>query len=191
MIDSGMETGAMRTRFEIVLLAALIGTAGPLVGGSGPAQADEVLSASPTAEDFIKALTPQPVVKTRGIRHSGDAVAETREQDRAEPAYVDVPMITFEYNSAELTPRAREVLDQLAIALQSEQLASGRFLIEGHTDAVGSEDYNRALSEERARAAREYLAAKQIGEVLLETVGRGEDELLEDVPRRSIAGYGW
>lgn len=170
----------MRTRFDIVLLAALIGTSGPLVGGPGPALADEVLSASPTAEEFIKALTPQPVVKTRGIRLSGDAVAETREPDRAEPAYVDVPMITFEYNSAELTPRAREVLDQLAIALQSEQLASGRFLIEGHTDAVGSEEYNLALSEERARAAREYLAAKQIGEVRLETVGRGEDELLED-----------
>jgi outer membrane protein OmpA-like peptidoglycan-associated protein len=170
----------MRTRFDIILLAALIGTSGTLVGGPGPALADEDMSASPTAEEFIQALTPKPVVKTRGIRLQGDAVAETREPDRAEPAYVDVPMITFEYNSAELTPRAREVLDQLAIALQSEQLASGRFLIEGHTDAVGSEEYNLGLSEERARAARAYLAAKQIGEVRLEAVGVGEDQLLED-----------
>jgi outer membrane protein OmpA-like peptidoglycan-associated protein len=72
------------------------------------------------------------------------------------------------------------VLDQLAIALQSDQLANSRFVIEGHADAVGSADYNRALSEERARAAREYLASKQIGPVRLEAVGKGEDELLED-----------
>jgi len=170
----------MRTRFDIVLVAALIGTVGPLVGGSPPAVADEAVSAAPTAEDFIKALAPQPVVKTRGIRISGDAVAETRAPDRTEPGYVDVPMITFEYNSAELTASAREVLDQLAIALQSEQLASSRFLLEGHTDAVGSEDYNKALSQQRARAAQQYLTSKQIGEVRLETLGKGEEELLED-----------
>ena len=170
----------MRIPSHIILLAAPIGLSGLLVGGSLPAVAEEATSASPTAEDFVEALTPKPVVKTRGIRLQGDAVAETRTPDRAEPAYVDVPMVTFEFNSAELTPRAREVLDQLAIALQSERLASGRFLIEGHTDAVGSADYNKALSEERARAAREYLAAQQIGAVRLETVGKGEDELLED-----------
>ena len=170
----------MRIRSHIIFFAALIGLSGLLVGGSSPAVAQEAPAVSPTAEDFIEALSPKPAVKTRGIRLQGDAVAETRTPDRAEPAYVDVPMVTFEYNSAELTPRAREVLDQLAIALQSEQLASSRFLIEGHADAVGSADYNRALSEERARAAREYLASKQIGPVRLEAVGKGEDELLED-----------
>ena len=142
----------MRTRFHIAL-AALIGAAGPVALGSVPALADELLGANPTAEDFIRALTPEPVVKTRGIRLQGDAVAETREATRAEPAAVDLPMITFEYNSAELTPHARQVLDQLALALQSEQLGSSRFLIEGHTDAVGSASYNMALSEQRARAA--------------------------------------
>ena len=72
------------------------------------------------------------------------------------------------------------MLDQLAIALQSEQLASSRFVLEGHTDAVGSEDYNLALSEQRARAAQEYLTSKQVGAVRLEPVGKGEAELLED-----------
>ena len=166
----------MKTKFHI-LLAALIGTSGALIGGWAPAVADE---ASPTADDFIAALTPKPVVKTRGIRLQADAAVETRAPDRAEPAYVDVPMITFETDSAALTPGARQVLDQLAIALQSEQLAGGRFLLEGHTDAVGSAGYNMALSEERARAAREYLTAKEIGPVRLEAVGMGEDELLED-----------
>ena len=164
----------------LFLLAGLIGGSGLMVGGSPLAAQDYIMKANPTAEDFIRALTPEPLGKTRGIRLQGDAVAETRAATRAEPAAVDLPMITFEYNSAELTPHARQVLDQLALALQSEQLGSSRFLIEGHTDAVGSASYNMALSEQRARAAREYLAAKQVGAVRLEAVGMGEDDLLED-----------
>jgi outer membrane protein OmpA-like peptidoglycan-associated protein len=184
----------MRIRSHIILLAALIGLLSLLVGGSPPAVAEEATSASPTAEDFIRALTPKPVVRTRGIQLRGDAVAETRTSERVEPAYVDVRMIICETNSAELTPGAREVLDQLAIALQSEQLASSPFLLEGHTNAVGSADYSMALSEERAPAAREYLASKQIGPVRLAAVGMGEDELLEETDGPlggSIAGSGW
>lgn len=166
----------MRTRFHI-LLAALIGTSGPVIGATASALADEAIGANPTADDFIEALTPQR--KTRGIRLRDDAVAETQPSAASEPAYVDLPMITFEYNSAALTPAARQVLDQLAIALQSEQLGGSRFLLEGHTDAVGSASYNMELSEQRAQAVREYLAAKQVGVARLEAVGKGENDLLE------------
>ena len=88
-------------------------------------------------------------------------------------------MITFQFGSAELTPSARQVLDQLAIALQSEQLGHDRFLIEGHTDAVGSDAYNQRLSEQRARAAQAYLATRQVSAARLEALGKGESELLE------------
>ena len=166
----------MTNRFPI-LLAALVGASLPVFDGAAPVVADEAISASPTADEFIEALTPQR--KTRGIRLRDDAVAETAAPAASEPAYVDLPMITFEYNSAELTPAAREVLDQLAIALQSQQLGSDRFLLEGHTDAPGSASYNMALSEQRARAVREYLASKQVAAARLEAVGKGEDDLLE------------
>jgi OmpA-OmpF porin, OOP family len=171
-----METDVMKTRFPI-LLATLVGASFPVFDGAAPAVADEAISASPTADEFIEALTPQR--KTRGIRLRDDAVAETQPSAASEPAYVDLPMITFEYNSAELTPAARQVLDQLAIALQSQQLGSDRFLLEGHTDAPGSESYNQALSEQRARAVREYLASKQIAAARLEAIGKGESDLVE------------
>jgi outer membrane protein OmpA-like peptidoglycan-associated protein len=180
-----MEMGAMKARYQI-LVAALIAAVGPVVGGSSAAVADDAVSATPTAEDFIAALTPKPERKTRGIRLRADSAVETQPAALSEPAYVDVPMITFETNSADLTPGAREVLDQLALALQSEQLGSSRFLLEGHTDAVGSPGYNMALSEQRARAAREYLAS-QVGELRLEAIGRGESELLEDTDGPSEA----
>jgi outer membrane protein OmpA-like peptidoglycan-associated protein len=52
-------------------------------------------------------------------------------------------------------------------------------MIEGHTDAVGDETYNQTLSEQRALAVRQYLAGKQVDAARLETVGKGETELLE------------
>lgn len=168
----------MRTRLHILIAAALIGTSAPISSALVPAVAEEAtIGANPTANDLIEALTPER--KTRGIRLRSEAVAETQAPAAREPAYVDLPMITFESNSAALTPAARDVLDQLAIALQSEQLGSSRFMLEGHTDAVGSSDYNLSLSEQRARAVREYLASKQIATARLQAVGKGENDLLE------------
>ena len=47
--------------------------------------------------------------------------------------------------------------------------------IAGHTDGLGSAQYNQALSEKRARAVTEYLVGKGIGSDRLRPVGRGED----------------
>ena len=66
--------------------------------------------------------------------------------------------VYFEYDSDQVTPRAQDMLDRLAEALASPQLRGHRFLIAGHTDAVGSDEYNFDLSFRRARAVREYLA---------------------------------
>jgi hypothetical protein len=54
--------------------------------------------------------------------------------------------------------RAREMLDHLGEALGSPQLRGYRYLIAGHTDAVGSDEANLDLSYRRAQAVREYLA---------------------------------
>lgn len=160
----------MKTRLPI-LFAGLAGAAGLMVGGPVLAADDHLLTANPTAQDFIRLLAPAPAAKTRGIKPLAEVAAE--------PAYADVPVITFEFGSAELTPSARQVLDQLAAALQSPQLSGGRFLIEGHTDAVGSAAYNQALSERRAQAARDYLATRDGGAARLDAVGKGESELLD------------
>ena len=68
--------------------------------------------------------------------------------------------VNFANGSAELTPDAIRTLDALGRALASKDLASYRFRIEGHTDTVGSRDYNRALSERRAEAVVDYVAKK-------------------------------
>jgi outer membrane protein OmpA-like peptidoglycan-associated protein len=51
-------------------------------------------------------------------------------------------------------------------------------MIVGHTDAVGTSDYNQALSQRRATAASNYLAAQGVSAPRLKAVGRGEAEPL-------------
>ncbi|MBC7840810.1 MAG: OmpA family protein [Gemmatimonadaceae bacterium] len=51
-------------------------------------------------------------------------------------------------------------------------------VIVGHTDAVGTSDYNQALSQRRATAASNYLAAQGVSAARLKAVGRGEAESL-------------
>lgn len=91
--------------------------------------------------------------------------------------------VNFANGSADLTPEAIATLDQLGKALSSSDLASYRFRIEGHTDTVGSREYNRQLSERRAEAVVSYLATKfGVQPARLEAVGMGEDGLLVQTP---------
>jgi OOP family OmpA-OmpF porin len=86
--------------------------------------------------------------------------------------------VLFAVNSAELTPQARRVLDELGRALTSADLSPYRFRIEGHTDTTGSADYNMILSERRAQAVRDYLVQNfGISRTRLETVGLGQTAL--------------
>ncbi len=88
--------------------------------------------------------------------------------------------VEFELGSANLTPEAMSVLDQLGVALSSDTLSPYAFRISGHTDATGPEIFNLQLSEQRARAVESYLAANYgIDRSRLNTVGMGESALLD------------
>ncbi len=65
--------------------------------------------------------------------------------------------VNFAFNSAELTPEARKELDAVAESLSRTNTAKMEVVIIGHTDAVGTPEYNQKLSERRAEASRQYL----------------------------------
>ena len=109
---------------------------------------------------------------TRGISRDQDFSA----RPKAALPTMDI-MIQFEFDSAELTPFARKQLDAFGEALTSNELSPYTILVEGHTDALGSEDYNERLSERRARAVSEYLVQNYNVEARrLETRGAGESQ---------------
>ena len=56
-----------------------------------------------------------------------------------------------------------------------EQHPEASIVIEGHTDNVGSEQYNKQLSEDRANAVKTYLVSEGISETRISTLGKGEE----------------
>ena len=85
----------------------------------------------------------------------------------------------FAFNSDQLTPDGRDLLSKLAEALTSKELSSiTAVTLEGHTDGVGSPDYNKALSLRRAQAVRGFLqGAQELKGKQLRVVGKGAAEL--------------
>lgn len=88
--------------------------------------------------------------------------------------------IRFPTGSADLTAEARSQLENLGKVLASRngKLAPGEIVIEGHTDARGSAELNRRLSEQRAQSVVKHLVAVHgVDAKALKPVGRGKDEL--------------
>ncbi|PYQ12748.1 MAG: peptidoglycan-associated lipoprotein Pal [Acidobacteria bacterium] len=85
--------------------------------------------------------------------------------------------IRFEYDSANLTDHARSILEKHALWLQNHRPA--KVLVEGHCDERGTVEYNLALGEKRARAARDYLASLGVSTDRLRTVSYGKERPLD------------
>lgn len=120
----------------------------------------------------------------------GSAVARNVSKRKADPSKsaqrAPVPSqirstevrVGFALGSAQLTPASRGELEAFATALRSPQLASKRFVVEGHTDAIGDRDTNLRLSQERAEAVAAYLKSLGVEAARLEAKGFGFDKPL-------------
>lgn len=82
--------------------------------------------------------------------------------------------IFFDFDSSSLSPEAQDQLKQNAAWLQNHQLSS--VTIEGHCDERGTDEYNIALGERRAEAARNYLETLGVTGSRLSTVSFGEEK---------------
>jgi outer membrane protein OmpA-like peptidoglycan-associated protein len=87
-------------------------------------------------------------------------------------------MLSFELNSAEMTGSAKERAKVFAQALNTPELKSHRFVIEGHTDSVGGRAANRELSRRRAQSVADFLVAQGVGRDRLQVQGLGYDQPL-------------
>jgi outer membrane protein OmpA-like peptidoglycan-associated protein len=89
------------------------------------------------------------------------AILETRREARG--LIVNLSDVLFDFNQASLKPGAREKLSKLAGILLAYP-GSFHIEVEGHTDAIGSQDYNQRLSEDRAESVGSYLLRAGIGQ---------------------------
>ncbi|MDQ3070564.1 MAG: OmpA family protein, partial [Acidobacteriota bacterium] len=82
--------------------------------------------------------------------------------------------ILYDYDSATVKPAARDNLRKLVTSL--EKYPGTNVVLVGHTDGDGADAYNQDLSQRRARAAADFLAAQGVPRARIEASGRGESE---------------
>ena len=137
------------TALGAVIGAAVGGAAGGIIGHNMDQQAQKIEQVLPGAE----------VVRTEeGINLILDEKSN----------------VTFEYNKSSLTPTAKENLNKLIEVFK--EYPDTNLLIVGYTDNVGSQAYNLPLSEQRAKAVRDYLVQNGIAASRLTYVGKGIEE---------------
>ena len=130
------------------------------------------------AEDLIDQLEikpePDPKIRTRGI------VINVPDADQGRASF---NTIQFEYNSAILTAESTDQLMELGKALSHERLAGESFVIEGHADAHGDNQYNKDLSFRRATTVKDFLVDESgVATQRLQVVGHGEERPKTDDP---------
>ena len=112
----------------------------------------------------------------RADRAEADAAAAWGEVEEAQETARGLVLtfgdMLFDTGGSTLKPGAQLLLDKLAAYLQ--QNPGAHAIIEGHTDNVGSDTMNQALSERRAAAVAAALQARGITGDRLETMGLGE-----------------
>jgi outer membrane protein OmpA-like peptidoglycan-associated protein len=180
-----------------VIAAALVLPAGVAMAQSNPSSQQILealkpkqpltrsLSVSP-AEQAKKAETDKFVDKLRN-RPTRSLSMDERQQIASvaqERPRIDLE-IKFDYNSATIAKSAVPDMDNLGKALSDPALKGGTFVLAGHTDAVGSEEYNQDLSGRRADSVKRYLTEKfNLAPDHLVTAGYGKTRLKnKDNPR--------
>ncbi len=146
-----------------------------LVAGAIIASRPTIAAAEAYDEELEDWLISAPLVKVEPRYR----IEDFAEQPRLRYSVPGVEIDTIRFGFGEGFLRTEEVTKLDRIGAIVERIVAGNpnevFLIEGHTDAVGSREANLALSTERANAVRQALLEYfEIGEDNLATVGRGE-----------------
>lgn len=160
----------MKTRHSIIL-AGLLTVVCVTSINAGERETLSFGQAAPSAEKVETFLFPE--AECENVTYQCLAVRPSTERSIG----ID---IKFHTNSAELTNDARNQLNGLgkALAARSGKLNPGEIVVEGHTDARGSAELNKKLSERRAESVVKHLVAvHRVDPNALKPLGRGKEQL--------------
>ena len=82
----------------------------------------------------------------------------------------------FDFDRAVLRPDGRAAIDNEIIAKLPQVAKLELVLVTGHTDRIGTQQYNQRLSERRADAVRDYLVSRGVPKDRIETLGMGKTQ---------------
>ncbi len=118
--------------------------------------------------DKASAAGEEVVEETLTPREAGDV--STYEEE----SLFEFKDALFELDKYNIRPDARAVLDSVASWLNDH--TDINILIEGHCDERGTNEYNLALGEKRAKAARDYLISRGVSSKRMSTITYGEEK---------------
>ncbi len=127
------------------------------------AEADRAKAAAAQAENEKTQLRER-------LRQQLNMILETRETARG--LIVNISDVLFDFNKYTLKPGAREKLAKVSGILLA--YPSLKMQVEGHTDSIGSDEYNQKLSEQRAYTVRDYLVSQGVQANNVSAVGLGK-----------------
>lgn len=121
-------------------------------------QAQAATAQAQSAEDRAKALERE--------------LADLKGKKTDRGVVVTLGDVLFDTGKATLKPGAYSTIERLATVLKEDP--SRKVMVEGHTDNVGSDEYNQALSERRAQSVQAALFERGVDASQISTVGKGE-----------------
>jgi peptidoglycan-associated lipoprotein len=146
----------------------------PALAGAAPGEGEDPNAAANAARPPVTEQIPERDVQSiQNEGASGSDIAGSADFGEGGP----LADIRFELDSAQLTDAARATLEKHALWLQGQRATS--VTIEGHCDERGTTEYNLALGEQRARAAREYLVGLGVDPSRLRVVSYGKERPLD------------
>jgi outer membrane protein OmpA-like peptidoglycan-associated protein len=136
------------------------------------AEADKAKAAAAQSESLRRQAEQEKAELRARLLQQLNSILATR--DSARGLIANMSDVLFQSASYELLPSARERLAKVSgiiLAYPSLHLA-----VEGHTDSIGSDEYNQNLSEQRAEAVRDYFVQQGISANSIEARGFGKTE---------------
>ncbi len=141
-----------------------LGTFAGMLAGCGEAQQRPPRSAA----------NPPPGLPSDASASAGQRTDATMQPTPVERAPLNDVTVHFEFDSSDVDARGRDALAAVAAGLRDE--AGARLRIEGHCDERGTTEYNLALGERRAYAARDYLRSLGVDVGRMRTQSYGEEQ---------------
>ncbi len=124
----------------------------------------------PNAQDGCPDTPCLAIVDKGGCSPDPEVLAETDAADETGKIWI-LENILFDFNKQHIKPQYHHIIDTIIEAIQKKPTL--HIAIHGHTDNLGSEEYNLELSENRARAVMEYMIEKGLPKEKLSIKGFG------------------
>ena len=135
-------------------------------------EATTAREAAVRAQAEAEAIRKRAEAEVTRLESALGQVAETRRTALGLVMNLGSDYLKFEFDKAELRPEDRELLSKVAGILMTSK--DYMLSVNGHSDDVGTAEYNQKLSERRAQAVRDYLVKAGISADILSVEGHGK-----------------